>query len=150
MGQSLVKNYIHIIFSTKNRVSLINSIYEKELHKYLGGICYNLGCPPIIIGGHNDHVHILTLLSKQIPLMKLLEELKTNSSKWMKTKDKSLSKFYWQVGYGAFSVNPAQLNLVIEYIENQNEHHKTVTFQEEFRGFLERYRIEYDERFLWD
>lgn len=150
MGQSLVKNYIHIIFSTKNRVSLINSTYEKELHKYLGGICNNLGCPPIIIGGYNDHVHILTLLSKQIPLMKLLEELKANSSKWMKTKDESLSNFYWQVGYGAFSVNPAQLNLVIEYIENQHEHHKTVTFQEEFRGFLERYKVEFDERYLWD
>ncbi len=150
MGQSLVKNYNHIIFSIKNHLPLINSSHEKELHKYLGGICNNLECPPIIIGGHTDHVHILTMLSKKVTLMKLMEELKSSSSKWMKTRDVSLSEFYWQIGYGAFSVSPTHINQVIEYINNQHEHHKTVTFKEEFRGFLKKYNVAYDERYVWD
>ena len=113
MGQSLVKNYLHIVFSTKLRVPMITPLYEEELHSYLGGICKNLECQPIKIGGYTDHVHILCMLSKKIALMKLLEELKSHSSKWMKTKSESLSNFYWQDGYGAFSVNPSEVDRVI-------------------------------------
>ena len=82
--------------------------------------------------------------------MKLLEEVKSHSSKWMKTKDRSLSNFYWQDGYGAFSVNPAQVDTVIAYITNQHEHHKKKTFQEEYRAFLKKYKVQYDERYVWD
>lgn len=115
MGQSLVKNYLHIVFSTKYRAPIIHPPYELELHAYLGGICNNLECPTLKVGGYTDHVHILCMLSKKIALMKLLEEVKSHSSKWMKTKDYSLNNFYWQDGYGAFSVNPAQVDRVIAY-----------------------------------
>ena len=150
MGQSLVKNYIHLVFSTKHRAALIHPPMENELHTYLGGICKNLECYPIIVGGYTDHVHILCMLSKKIPLMKLLEEIKSHSSKWMKTKGDDLKNFYWQDGYGAFSVNPAEIDVVIKYITNQREHHSKKTFQDEYRAFLKKYAVEYDERYVWD
>lgn len=150
MGQSLVKIYSHIVFSTKNRFPFIKPPYEDELHAYLGGICKKLECQPIMIGGYTDHVHMLCLLSKKIAIMELLEEVKSHSSKWIKTKDKALSKFYWQDGYGAFSINPTEVEKVKIYIGSQQEHHKTKTFQEEFRAFLKKYSVEYDERYVWD
>lgn len=150
MGQSLVKNYLHIVFSTKYRAPIIHPPYELELHAYLGGICKELECTPIKVGGYTDHVHILCMLSKKIALMKLLEEVKSHSSKWMKTKDYSLNNFYWQDGYGAFSVNPAQVDRVITYIENQHEHHRKKDFQNEYRSYLKKYNVEYDERYVWD
>ena len=150
MGQSLVKNYVHIIFSTKHREPLILPQMEDELYKYLGGICKQMECTSIRIGGYLDHVHILCMLSKKIALMKLLEELKSHSSKWMKTKGIMFKNFYWQNGYGAFSVNPAQVDRVIAYIENQKEHHKKKTFQNEYKAFLTRYQVEYNERYIWD
>ena len=106
MGQSLVKNYIHIVFSTKYRQELIHPPVEDELHTYLGGVCIKLECQPIKIGGHTDHIHILCMLSKKIALMKLVEEVKSHSSKWIKTKGEAYKNFYWQDGYGAFSVKP--------------------------------------------
>ena len=150
MGQSLVKNYIHITFSTKHRVPLIHQPVEDELYSYIGGICKQLECSPIKIGGYTDHIHILCMLSKKIALMKLLEEVKAHSSKWMKTKGTMLKNFYWQNGYGAFSVNPSEIDKVITYIENQKEHHKKKTFQDEYRAFLTKYKVEYDERYIWD
>jgi len=150
MGQSLVKNYIHIIFSTKNREPVIHPPYEDELHSYLGGICNNLDCQSIKIGGYTDHIHILCMLSKKITLIKLLEEVKTNSSKWIKTKDSSFKNFHWQDGYGAFSVNPSQTDTVAEYIANQHTHHSKTTFQDEYRAFLKKYKVEYNERYVWD
>jgi len=150
MGQSLVKNYIHIVFSTKHRASIIYPPYSSELYSYLGGICNNLESQVIKIGGYSDHVHILCMLSKKIALTKLFEELKSHSSKWMKKRDPSLIKFYWQDGYGAFSVNPAEVEKVITYIDNQHEHHRKRTFQQEYRAFLKKYKVEYDERYVWD
>ena len=150
MGQSLSRNYLHVIFSTKHRRPLIKEPIEIELHRYIGGICNNLECTPLKIGGYVDHIHILCLLSKKLALMKLLEEVKSHSSKWIKNKDVGLKDFYWQNGYGAFSVNPSQLNIVSEYIENQKEHHDKKTFQQEYRSFLKKYNVEYDERYVWD
>jgi putative transposase len=150
MPQSLVKNYLHIVFSTKHRQPFIFPAIEPELYSYLGGICNSLECSRIKIGGYTDHVHILCLLSKKIALIKLLEEMKSHSSKWIKTKDERLRSFYWQDGYGAFSVNPAQVDVVKTYIENQHEHHKKKTFQDEYRAFLKKYKVEYDERYVWD
>jgi putative transposase len=150
MGQSLVKNYIHIVFSTKHRQSLILQSIEKELYSYLGGICNNLESQVVKVGGHKDHIHILCLLSKKIPLMKLIEQLKSNSSKWIKTKGNEYSNFYWQDGYGAFSVNPSEVEIVIKYITNQKEHHSKKTFQDEYKAFLKKYEVEYDERYVWD
>jgi len=150
MSQSLVKNYIHIVFSTKNRQKLIDSTIENELYKYIGGTTKSLECTPIKIGGHQDHIHILCLLSKKIALITLVERLKSNSSKWIKTKGEAYQNFYWQKGYGAFSVNPTEVDVVINYIENQKEHHKHKTFQEEYRAFLKKYKVEFDERYVWD
>jgi REP element-mobilizing transposase RayT len=131
-------------------VPLIHPPIEAELHSYLGGICKKLNCQPLKIGGYTDHVHILCMLSKNIVLAKLLEEVKSHSSKWIKTLDPALSKFYWQDGYGAFSVNPAEVDIVIAYIDNQHEHHRKITFKEEYLAFLKKYGFEYDERYLWD
>jgi REP element-mobilizing transposase RayT len=150
MSQSLVKNYLHITFSTKYRQALIFPPFEEELHSYLGGICRNLECYPVKVGGYTDHVHILCLLSKKIALMKLLEEVKSHSSKWMKTKYESLNNFYWQNGYGAFSVDPKDVDIVSAYIDNQHDHHRRIKFQDEYRALLEQYNVEYDERWVWD
>lgn len=90
------------------------------------------------------------MLSKKIALIKLLEELKSHSSRWMKTKDKSLNNFYWQEGYGAFSVNPVEVEIVINYIAKQKEHHRKKSFQDEYRAFLKKYKVDYDERFVWE
>jgi REP element-mobilizing transposase RayT len=150
MGQSLVKNYLHIVFSTKDRKPLIFKPIEAELHAYLGGICNKLECQVIKIGGYYDHIHILCLLSKKIAIMKLLEELKTHSSRWIKTKGTDYANFYWQDGYGVFSVNPSELDEVIDYIANQHKHHRKITFQDEYSAFLKIFKLEYDERYVWE
>lgn len=150
MGQSLVKNYIHIVFSTKYRRPVLHHPVRDELYSYMGGICNNLECHSIQVGGHTDHVHILCMLSKKIALIKLVAEVKSNSSKWIKTKDAKLKNFFWQDGYGAFSVNPTQVEIVKAYIENQEEHHKKKDFQQEYRGLLKKYKVDYDERYVWD
>ena len=150
MGQSLVQNYIHIVFSTKYRQPLIKPDMESELHAYLGGICNQLECQSIKIGGYTDHIHILCKLSKKIALMKLVEEVKSHSSKWVKTKGEQYSNFYWQNGYGAFSVNPSQVETVIAYIANQHQHHSKKNFQDEYRAILKKYQVEFDEKYVWD
>jgi REP element-mobilizing transposase RayT len=150
MAQSLSKVYTHIIFSTKNRKDLIDDHIEPMLFSYIGGICKRLECYPLQVGGHRDHVHILCLLSKKIAQMKLLEVVKKQSSKWIKTKGPQYLDFYWQDGYGIFSVDPLEIELVKEYIRFQENHHKTTNFQDEFRSFLKRYKVEYDERYVWD
>jgi REP element-mobilizing transposase RayT len=129
---------------------MIDEAIEEELFKYIGGICKNLECNPIKVGGYRDHIHILCVLSRKIALMKLLEEIKSHSSIWIKTKGDQYKNFYWQRGYGSFSVNPAEIDVVIRYIENQAEHHKKKTFQDEYIAFLKKYNAEYDERYLWD
>jgi len=150
MPQSLVKNYMHITFSTKYRVDFIDKSISNELYNYIGGVCKNLECNPIIVGGHRDHIHILCMLSRKIALMKLLEEVKSHSSRWMKTKGVKYYDFYWQRGYGGFSVNPAEIDIVKRYILNQEKHHQKKTFKDEYRAFLNKYQIEYDEKYVWD
>lgn len=149
MAQSLSKVYIHIIFSTKHRQNLIDDDIEKRLYKYLGGICKGMDCNPIQIGGHQNHVHVLCTLSRKVTQMHLLEELKKQSSKWIKTIDSKYSNFFWQGGYGIFSVNPTDIDVARAYIKMQHEHHKTKTFQEEYLAFLKKYEVEYDEKYLW-
>ena len=150
MPQSLSKVYVHIIFSTKNRQNLIDDRIENSLYEYLGGICKGLECNPVRVGGHKNHVHLFCLLSRKVAQMKLLEEIKKQSSKWIKTKGQAYSNFYWQDGYGIFSVNPTETDKVIDYIQLQQEHHKHKSFQDEFITFLKKYQVEYDERYIWD
>ena len=137
-------------FSTKERRTLIDDTISNRLFEYIGGICKGLECFPIQVGGYKNHIHVLCLLSKKITQTKLLEEIKKQSSKWIKTIDIKYANFYWQDGYGIFSVNPSELEIVEKYIENQEEHHKKKTFQEEFLAFLKKYNVDYDERYLWD
>jgi putative transposase len=150
MPQSLVKNYIHTIFSTKNRLPMIDTVIEKNLHTYIGGICNRLECEPIMIGGHVDHIHILSSLSKKLPLIEFIEEVKGHSSRWIKTKGQNYSGFYWQKGYGAFSVNPSELSIISEYVSMQKEHHAHKTFQDEYRQFLRKYQVLFNEQYVWD
>ena len=150
MGQSLVRNYTHIIFSTKHRVKMILPPVENELHTYLGGICNDFDHQVVKVGGFTDHVHILCHLSKKVPLIKLMAAIKSNSSKWIKTKGETYENFFWQDGYGSFSVSPHKVDLVAKYIENQHEHHSKVTFKKEYITFLEKYGVVYDERYAWD
>ena len=150
MGQSLVQNYIHIVFSTKHRKELIYPPYEQELHAYIGGVCKQLECPVLVVGGYTNHIHILCMLSKKLALMTLVQKVKAHSSKWYKTKHKSLETFFWQDGYGAFSVNPSEVDVVMNYIKNQHEHHRKKDFKEEYRSFLKKYSVAYNEDYVWE
>lgn len=150
MPQSLSKVYLHIIFSTKLRKSLITREIQNELHAYIAGTLINLKSDVLKVNGTIDHVHILCTLPRTITISKLLEEIKKSSSKWIKTKGIKWSSFAWQDGYGTFSVSSSLIKNVIKYIENQEEHHKKISFQDEFREFLIKYNIDYDERYLWD
>lgn len=148
MPQSLVRNAVHLVFSTKNREPLIAPAVAARFHTYLAGTLRGIDCPAITVGGHVDHVHILFLLAKTVPICKAVEEVKKESSKW--AKEVVHPNFYWQNGYGAFSVSPSNEVQVSAYIERQEEHHKTTTFQDEFRELLKRHGIEFDERYVWD
>ena len=151
MPQSLAQIYLHIVFSTKNRRPFLqDAAIRDELHKYLGGTCNNRGCPVLRVGGVADHVHVLCRLGKTISVADLVKELKRESSQWVKTKGPELEDFYWQSGYGAFSVSPAHVEVLREYIGKQEELHRTVTFQDEFRRLLAKYGVEFDERYVWD
>jgi REP element-mobilizing transposase RayT len=120
------------------------------LYEYIGGVCKGLECNPVKVGGHKNHIHVLCILSRKVAQMKLLEEIKKRSSKWIKTKSQSYSNFYWQDGYGIFSINPTEIDKVIDYIKEQDKHHKHMSFQDEFKAFLKKYKVEYDERYIWD
>ena len=150
MPQSLAQIYIHIIFSTKERYSFINTTVEPELFAYMGDTIKRCEGVPFLINGTADHVHILSSLPRTMALSKYIEEIKRNSSRWIKTKGSDYQKFAWQNGYGAFSVSSSRKDSVLRYIAGQKEHHRKITFEEEFVAFLEKYNIEYDERYLWD
>jgi REP element-mobilizing transposase RayT len=151
MPQSLTQIYLHIVFSTKSRKPfLTDPDLRVRTHAYLAGICRNLHCPSLIIGGVEDHVHILCRFGKQIEVAVLLRELKRDSSKWIKAESSRLSEFHWQVGYGAFSISPSHVDPLKSYIGNQEEHHRRESFQDEFRRFCKIYGIELDERYAWD
>jgi putative transposase len=151
MPQSLAQIYLHVVFSTKNRRPFLNNpVLRAETHAYLGGVCQNLDSPSLIVGGAVDHVHILCRLSRKIAIADLLQTLKRDSSKWIKQKNSCLLDFHWQSGYGAFSISPADVPKLRKYIGNQEEHHRRESFQDEFHRLLKKYRIEFDERYLWD
>lgn len=149
MSQSLAKNYIHLTFSTKYREHSLCKDDLPELFSYISGILSNIHCTPIIVGGVTDHIHILCVLSKNIMLSKMVEQVKTGSSKWIKTKGDFYVGFHWQDGYGGFSVSQSKVETVRKYIMNQAEHHRKMTFQDELIVFLKEYDVEYDERYLW-
>ena len=150
MSQSLAKIVVHLIFSTKNRRPLITPDVVRELEGYLVGTLDNMGSPSLLIKAVADHVHVLFVQSRKHGLAEIVEELKKSSSKWIKTKGASFGAFYWQSGYGAFSVSQSVIEDTKRYIAGQDEHHRTTTFQEEYRAFLDRHGVSYDDRYVWD
>ncbi len=151
MSQSLSKLWTPLIFSTKNRYPfLANDEIRKEMHKYIAGILRKHNCPTLLVGGVADHVHSLFALSKNHSIAEIVYQVKRGSSKWIKLQDSKLKKFHWQDGYGAFSVSQSHVEQVRRYIARQEQHHRKVGFQDEFRQFLRRYEIEFDERYVWD
>jgi REP element-mobilizing transposase RayT len=140
----------HIVFSTKERIPLINDNLKEELYKYIGGIIRSEGGVQLEIGGTSDHIHILAKFKPAISVSEMLNKIKANSSKWANDHKMELRKFGWQEGYAAFSVSESQAPAVAEYIRNQEEHHRKQTFREEFLALLKRHGIEFDPQYLWD
>lgn len=151
MPQSLAKVLLHIVFSTKNRAPFLSDLgVRAELHTYMAGVLKSIDCPAIIVGGVEDHVHILCSLSRIRTIAQLLEETKIATSKWVKSKGTAYKDFHWQNGYGAFSVSESKVADVRRYIEEQDKHHRKMTFQDEFRELCRRHNIALDERYAWD
>lgn len=150
MPQSLSSILIHLVFSTKNREPFITPAIEAELHPYMAKIFRDLKSPSLAIDGTSDHVHILFSLARIITIADLVEEVKTSTSKWIKTKGREFRNFHWQKGYGGFSIGQSNVGLLKRYIRDQKAHHRRITFQDEYRKFLKSYGIDYDERYVWD
>ena len=150
MPQSLSRVIVHIIFSTKDREPWLDRDVGPRMHAYLATVCRDLNAEALRVGGVADHVNVVTTLPRTLSQAEMIETLKKTSSKWIKGLDSKYRRFYWQRGYGAFSVSPSHLDAVLEYVQNQEEHHRTRSFQEEYCAFLQKYGVEFDERYVWD
>ena len=150
MSQSLASIKIHVVFSTKSRLPLLEIDIRSECYKYLASVAQNHGSKVYEVGGMEDHIHILLTLPRTVTISKLVEVLKSSTSRWIKTRKQSLSYFAWQTGYGAFSVSESQLPFVQEYIRNQQQHHQQRGFKDELLKLLQGSRVEFDEKYLWD
>ncbi|MEA1896232.1 MAG: IS200/IS605 family transposase [Bacteroidota bacterium] len=150
MAQSLSQLYTHVVFSTKKHFPFIKSEIEAELYAYIGGTIKKIGGIPFMINGMDDHIHIFSTLPRTVALSKLVEDIKRNSSRWIKTKGGAYRNFAWQNGYAGFSVSSSKKDTIVRYIANQKEHHKVVSYKEEVLKFLQENNINYDERYLWD
>ena len=149
MAQSLGKILVHTVFSTKERRPFLRDRKLREgLHRYIGSVIAQLDCQPLIVGGVEDHVHILSTLSRTCDAAKMVKEAKRISTAWLK--EQGLGDFAWQSGYGIFSIGVSQSAAARRYIAGQEEHHRKISFQDEFRKLLRRYEIEFDERYVWD
>ena len=140
----------HIVFSTKYRRPQIVAGLREDLYSYIGGIIRADDATLVEIGGIADHVHLVTRFRTQRSVAEMVKTFKAKSSKWVNERRRGDDRFYWQTGYAAFTVSPSQLSNVIRYVRNQQEHHRRVTFQEEYISLLQRHGVEYDERYLWD
>lgn len=151
MPQSLSAVYIHLVFSTKNRrPDLQDKSLRERLHAEIGEISKRLGCPPILTGGVEDHVHLLARFGRTITQAEWVKEIKRVSNLWLKEQDPKMSDFEWQGGYADFSVSKSNLKSVERYIANQEDHHRRMTFQDELRAILQKHEVEWDEKYLWD
>src|SRR5262249_19481025 len=150
MANTYTSLHYHIVFSTKNREPLIAQEIENRVWAYIGGIARKHRMIALQVGGIEDHIHALVTAPAALSPSQTAQVLKGDSSKWIHTEFPSLSHFVWQDGYGAFTVSRSNIPPVIAYIQNQREHHRKKTFQEEYRELLERHGIEYDERYIWN
>ncbi|MGB8354482.1 MAG: IS200/IS605 family transposase [Chthoniobacteraceae bacterium] len=150
MPQSLARLHIHLIFSTKNRAPVLRDTVRGSLHSYMATVLQNMDCPPVLINSVADHVHILFELGRTVSVSTVVEEVKKTSSRWIKTLDDEFAGFAWQAGYGAFAVSESNVTVVREYVAAQQEHHRKKSFQEEYRAFLKRHNVVFDEKYVWD
>jgi putative transposase len=150
MAQSLAIILVHVIFSTKNRKPFIRKQIAKDFYSYIAGIAASYDSEVHEIGGVENHIHLLISLPRTITLSKLIEETKKGSSRWIKTQGGDYTGFSWQNGYGAFSIGKSTLETVRAYIQNQEEHHKKISFEDEFRLFLKKYGVTFNEQYVWD
>ena len=151
MPQSLAQIYLHIVFSTKDRVPwLKRNALQHDVHAYLAATLNNMDCPCLIAGGVEDHVHILCRLGRQTTIANLVRDVKKACSSMLHDRNGALRDFHWQNGYGAFSISPSHVEALKRYIANQEEHHRRETFQDEFRRLLRKFAAEFDERYVWD
>ena len=151
MPQSLSSVFIHLVFSTKDRFPFFTDpTMRDETHAYLGEVSKRVGCPTLIVGGVADHVHLLARLGREVQQSEWVKELKRVSNPWIKERLHNGGKFAWQAGYGAFSVSQSNVEEVRDYIRRQEEHHRKMSFQEEYRNFLRRHGVEWDEAYVWD
>lgn len=150
MPQSLANLYVHLIFSTKERVPCLSASVRPDLHAYMATVLANLHSPAVLINSVADHVHLLFNMGRTVTLAQVVEDVKKSSSKWIKTQNAALAGFAWQAGYGAFSVSESNVPKVANYIRDQEEHHRVKTFQEEYREFLAKHKMPFDERYVWD
>ena len=150
MPQSLAKILVHIVFSTKDRIPMIDKTIETQLHAYMAAIFRDLDSPILVIGGRPDHVHVLASLSRTRALSDVIKKVKGESSKWIKTKGDPYRRFFWQAGFGAFSVSESLVEKVEKYIREQDIHHDGASFKSEMRGLFRMHGIAYDERYVWD
>ncbi|HEX6183085.1 MAG TPA: IS200/IS605 family transposase [Pyrinomonadaceae bacterium] len=150
MPQSLSSVLVHLVFSTKNREPYITAELEPELHAYMAAVFRECHSPALTINGTTNHVHMLFALSRTATVAEIVEEVKKRSSKWAKTTGGAHKTFQWQAGYGAFSIGQSNVAALKRYIAEQKEHHRRRTFEDEYRNFLVKYGVEYDERYVWD
>jgi putative transposase len=150
MPQSLAKIYLHLVFCTKNRAPWLSDAVRDPLHRFMAAVLIKHGCQPVSINSVEDHIHILFIMSRTASVSRVVEEVKTSSSKWLKSQPGGDAAFAWQSGYGVFSVSASNVPAVRNYIARQPEHHCTRSFQDELRALLERHGVEYDERYVWD
>jgi len=149
MSQSLAKVLLHLVFHTKGGEHLIPETLEDELHAYIAGICRGQGSEAYRVGGTPNHVHVACTLPRTLSISSLVQQIKPNSSTWIKDNAADSQNFQWQGGYGAFSLGQSQLDSLIRYIDNQKEHHKKISFRDELIKIMDKYGVEYDERYLW-
>ncbi len=150
MPQSLANILVHLVFSTKERAPFLQDAWRDDLHGYIGGIVRRCGADLLAANSVTDHIHLFFPLPRTISAADLVKEIKTGATKWIHQKDPLLAAFHWQAGYGIFSVSHSHKEAVIQYIARQQEHHRDVSFQDEYRHLLEKHAIQYDERYVWD
>ena len=150
MANTYTQLYVHVVFSVKVRSGQISTDWKEELYKYIGGIIKYRKQKLMVIGGMNDHIHLLIGFNPACTLSDLIRDIKSNSSKWINEKRLAMGRFEWQSGYGAFTIGQSQVGKVLKYILNQEEHHRKKTFREEYIEFLKAYQVDYNPDYVFD
>ena len=149
MTQSFVQNFQHIIFSTKDRNKWIDESWADDLYGYIGGTLSRIGCKMLTAGGTSDHIHLLSVIDKNLTMPDVIRTIKSSSTTWIRKSIRNKKAFAWQNGYASFSIGKSQVARVENYIRNQRKHHRKMDYKDELRRFFNKYGLEYDEKYLW-